>query len=67
MLKDLMMGVAKATYEQLWKHKMQQIKDINEAAYHWLYNLERTTWCKYDFSHGVKQLNSAGKNPNFSK
>jgi len=36
MLKDLMMGVAKATYEQLWKHKMQQIKDINEVAYHWL-------------------------------
>ena len=23
MLKDLMMGAAKATYEQLWKHKMQ--------------------------------------------
>ena len=36
MLKDLIMGAAKATYEQLWKHKMQQIKDINEAAYHWL-------------------------------
>ena len=54
MLKDLMMGAAKATYEQLWKHKMQQIKDINEAAYHWLYNLERTTWCKYAFSHYPK-------------
>ena len=49
-----MMGAAKATYEQLWKHKMQQIKDINEATYHWLYNLERTTWCKYDFSHYPK-------------
>ena len=54
MLKDLIMGAAKASYEQLWKHKMQQIKDINEDAYHWLYNLERTTWCKYDFSHYPK-------------
>ncbi|KAH1198645.1 hypothetical protein GmHk_18G052184 [Glycine max] len=38
MLKDLMMGAAKATYEHLWKQKIQQIKDINEAAYHWLGN-----------------------------
>jgi len=45
MLKDLMMGATKATYEHLWKHKMQQIKDINEAAYHWLYNLEGKAWC----------------------
>ena len=32
-MKDLMMGAAKATYEHLWKHKMQKIKDINEAIY----------------------------------
>ena len=51
MLRDMMMGVAKATYEHLWKNKMQQIKDINEATYHWLYNLERKAWCKYAFSH----------------
>ena len=51
MLKDLMMGATKATYEQLWKHKMHQIKDINEVAYHWLYNLKRKAWCKYAFSH----------------
>ena len=50
MLKDLMMGATKATYRQLWKHKMQHTKDINEAAYHWLYNLERKTWCKHAFS-----------------
>ena len=49
MLKDLMMGAAKATYEHLWKQKIQQIKDINEAAYHWLYKLERKSWCKYAF------------------
>ena len=54
MFKDLMMGAAKATYEQLWKHKMKQIKDINKAAYHWLYNLERNIWCKYVFSHLMK-------------
>ena len=54
MLRDMMMGVAKATYEHLWKNKMQQIKDINEAAYQWLYNLERKTWCKYAFSHYPK-------------
>ena len=33
---------------------MQQIKDINEASYHSLYNLARTTWCKYAFSRYLK-------------
>ena len=32
MLRDQMMRAAKATYEQFWKHRMQLVKDINEAT-----------------------------------
>nr|KYP42520.1 hypothetical protein KK1_036047 [Cajanus cajan]KYP42521.1 hypothetical protein KK1_036048 [Cajanus cajan] len=53
-LRDLMMGAAKATYEELWKSKMQQIRDLNEAAYWWLYNLDRKAWCKHKFSSHTK-------------
>lgn len=36
MIRDLMYGALKATYEATQMQKMQELKDINEEAYNWL-------------------------------
>ncbi|KAL5148693.1 hypothetical protein HKD37_13G035689 [Glycine soja] len=33
LLKDLVMGASKATYEEAWEDKMTQIKEVSEEAY----------------------------------
>lgn len=50
LLRDLMMGAAKATYVEAWKLKMQQIKDIDSKAYEWLMAVPTRAWCKHAFS-----------------
>lgn len=50
LLRDLMMGAAKATYIEAWKLKMQQIKDIDSKAYDWLMAIPTKAWCKHAFS-----------------
>lgn len=45
MMKDLMMGASKATYEVAWVEKMKQIKAVNQEAYQWLCNLPMNSWC----------------------
>lgn len=36
LLKELMMGAAKATYFEAWEQKMQQIKKFDQKAFEWL-------------------------------
>jgi len=36
LLRDLMMGAAKATYEEAWEDKMAHIKEVSEKANDWL-------------------------------
>ncbi|XP_057451399.1 uncharacterized protein LOC130743252 [Lotus japonicus] len=50
LLRDLMMGAAKATYEAAWKEKMLLIKDANDSAYQWLMEKPTSSWCRHAFS-----------------
>nr|KYP63698.1 hypothetical protein KK1_018277 [Cajanus cajan] len=50
LLRDLMMGAAKATFVEAWDEKMQQIKKINSKAYDWLNAVPPQAWCKHAFS-----------------
>lgn len=54
LLKELMMGAAKATYEQAWKAKMLELKGVNEQAHDWLAAVPKKSWCKHAFSHYPK-------------
>lgn len=46
-IRDLMMGAAKATYERAWVAKMDQLKALNEPAYNWLIAIPKKMWCKH--------------------
>jgi len=48
-IRDLMMGAAKATFYQAWE-KMGELKKINHDAYNWLLQIPRKSWCKHEFS-----------------
>ncbi|WVZ24109.1 hypothetical protein V8G54_002653 [Vigna mungo] len=50
LIRDLMMGAAKATYEKEWEKKMGELKAINNDAYNWLIGIPTKTWCKHAFS-----------------
>ncbi|WVZ18731.1 hypothetical protein V8G54_006053 [Vigna mungo] len=50
LIRDLMMGAAKATYEKEWEKKMGELKAINIDAYNWLIGIPTKTWCKHAFS-----------------
>lgn len=50
LLRDLMMGAAKATYVEAWNVKMLQIKEIDGKAYDWLMAIPKKAWCKHAFS-----------------
>lgn len=47
-----MMVAAKATYEEAWKDKMTQIKEVNGQTHDWLMNtVDKNAWCKHAFSY----------------
>ncbi|WVY93030.1 hypothetical protein V8G54_032118 [Vigna mungo] len=50
LIRDLMMGAAKAIYEKEWEKKMGELKAINFDAYNWLLGIPTKTWCKHAFS-----------------
>ena len=50
LLRDLMMGAAKATYIEAWEEKMAQIRTIDEKAHDWLAQVSTNAWCKHAFS-----------------
>lgn len=50
LLKELMMGAAKATYFEAWEQKMQQIKNFDQKAFEWLSAIPTRSWCKHKFS-----------------
>lgn len=49
-IRDLMMGAAKATYRQLWEKKMNELRAQNQAAWEYLIAIPTRSWCKHDFS-----------------
>ncbi|WVZ06131.1 hypothetical protein V8G54_019477 [Vigna mungo] len=50
LIRDLMMGAAKATYEKEWEKKIGELKAINIDAYNWLLGIPTKSWCKNAFS-----------------
>ena len=50
-IRDLMMGAAKATYEEAWTEKMNQLKEVKPQAYEWLLAIPKKHWCKHAFSY----------------
>jgi hypothetical protein len=50
LIRDLMMGAAKATYIQEWEAKMKELKAIKEPAWEWLMKIPTKSWCKHAFS-----------------
>ena len=50
LIRDLMMGAAKATYFQAWEAKMNELKAIDKKAWDWLMVVDTKTWCKHAFS-----------------
>jgi hypothetical protein len=50
LIRDLMMGAAKATYYQAWEAKMAEIKIVNLKAWEWLMGIPTKSWCKHAFS-----------------
>jgi transposase-like protein len=51
-LKELMWRAAKATYDNAFKDAMNEIKDINEAAYDYLMLIPAKHWSKSQFTSG---------------
>ncbi|KAK2450797.1 hypothetical protein QL285_009897 [Trifolium repens] len=49
MIRDLMMGAAKATCVQAWEQKMEELKKIDKQAWEWLVKVPTKYWCKHAF------------------
>ncbi|XP_014494949.1 uncharacterized protein LOC106756857 [Vigna radiata var. radiata] len=49
-IRDLMMGAAKATYHKKWEKKMGELKNLNVDAFNWLMGIPTKSWCKHAFS-----------------
>lgn len=54
LIRDLMMGAAKATYFEAWEEKMLQLKEADERAYNWLSAVPTKQWCKHAFPFSSK-------------
>jgi hypothetical protein len=54
LIRDLMMGAAKATYIQAWESKMDELKKVEFKAWEWLMKVLTKMWCKHAFSHYSK-------------
>ncbi|XP_058770844.1 uncharacterized protein LOC131644373 [Vicia villosa] len=50
LIRDLMMGAAKVTYQQAWTLKMNELKAIDPKAWTWLMAVPTKSWCKHAFS-----------------
>ncbi|XP_017420328.2 uncharacterized protein LOC108330352 [Vigna angularis] len=50
LIRDLMMGAAKATFKQDWEKKMGELSNVNIDAYNWLLAIPTNHWCKHAFS-----------------
>ncbi|XP_052723721.1 uncharacterized protein LOC108344539 [Vigna angularis] len=50
LIRDLMMGAAKATFKQDWEKKMGELSKVNIDAYNWLLAIPTNRWCKHAFS-----------------
>ncbi|XP_058763697.1 uncharacterized protein LOC131637122 [Vicia villosa] len=50
LIRDLMMGAAKATYYQGWLTKMNELKEVDKKARSWLMEVPPKSWCKHAFS-----------------
>jgi len=50
LIRNLMMGTAKATYYQGWKAKMEDLKKVNLVAYEWLVGIPLHSWCNHAFN-----------------
>jgi len=48
-IRDLMMGAAKATFYAAWE-KMGELRNTNPEAYNWLVAIPRSSWCKHAFN-----------------
>jgi hypothetical protein len=46
LIRDLMMGAAKATYIQAWQAKMNELMIADPKAWEWLSNVPTKVWCK---------------------
>ena len=49
-IRDLMMGAAKAMYDAGWEKKMGELRNINPKAFNWLVAILRESWCKHAFN-----------------
>jgi hypothetical protein len=54
LIRDLMMGAAKATYYQAWEAKMCDLKAHDKKAWEWLMGVPTKMWCKHAFSYYSK-------------
>ncbi|XP_058749599.1 uncharacterized protein LOC131622543 [Vicia villosa] len=50
LIRDIMMGAAKATYQQGWQQKMNELKGVDPKAWAWLMGVPTNSWCKHAFS-----------------
>ncbi|XP_052723292.1 uncharacterized protein LOC128193572 [Vigna angularis] len=50
LIRDLMMGAAKATFYKEWEKKMGELKNVNVDAFNWLMGIPTQSWCKKAFS-----------------
>ncbi|XP_058783089.1 uncharacterized protein LOC131657741 [Vicia villosa] len=50
LIRDLMMGAAKATYYQAWVTKMNELKCVDPNAWSWLSAVPPKSWCKHAFT-----------------
>ncbi|XP_058725696.1 uncharacterized protein LOC131596990 [Vicia villosa] len=51
LIRDLMMGAAKATYHQAFLQKMTALKAVDPQAWEWLMGVHTKSWCKHAFSY----------------
>ncbi|XP_058733542.1 uncharacterized protein LOC131605168 [Vicia villosa] len=54
LIRDLMMGAAKATYDQVWSPKMNELKNVDQNAWSWLMAVPAKSWCKHAFTFYTK-------------
>ncbi|XP_058766938.1 uncharacterized protein LOC131640561 [Vicia villosa] len=50
LIRDIMIGVAKSTYQQGWLQKMNELKGVDPKAWAWLLAVPPKCWCKHAFS-----------------
>ncbi|XP_058751316.1 uncharacterized protein LOC131624382 [Vicia villosa] len=54
LIRDLMMGAAKATYYQGWMTKMNELKEVDQKTWSWLMGVPPKSWCKHAFNYFPK-------------